>query len=115
MKPDIRFQGWKEEGDSWDRGVKKGRLQQGVRSQLPGINSSLQFNVTHFSLNIRGHLFSLGTAISSGLCTAQLQSEDALCISGMLLVPSASRSHTSVSLFCSYLYHSESESVSCEY
>lgn len=25
MKPDIRFQGWKEEGDSWDRGVKKGR------------------------------------------------------------------------------------------
>ena len=23
MKPDIRFQGWKEEGDSWDRGVKR--------------------------------------------------------------------------------------------
>lgn len=25
MKPDIKFQGWKEEGDSWDRGVKTGR------------------------------------------------------------------------------------------
>ena len=25
MKPDIRFQGREEEGDSWDSGVKRGR------------------------------------------------------------------------------------------